>query len=121
MFLLIHSFHCTNEVQNEIIFEELWVLCMITENRAFLLILSKTGPELDLAGSALGAEPLPGRVFHTGGQIAGSLAVLSDAAHLLVDLTSFLISLFSLWLTSKPPTKQFTFGWHRAGTKPVIL
>ncbi|XP_068038646.1 proton-coupled zinc antiporter SLC30A8 [Anomalospiza imberbis] len=48
------------------------------------------------------------------GQIAGSLAVVSDAAHILVDLTSFLISLFSLWLTSKPPTKQFTFGWHRA-------
>ncbi|NXB42433.1 ZNT8 protein, partial [Leucopsar rothschildi] len=53
-------------------------------------------------------------VFHTGGQIAGSLAVLSDAAHILVDLTSFLISLFSLWLASKPPSKQFTFGWHRA-------
>ncbi|NXD05858.1 ZNT8 protein, partial [Nothocercus nigrocapillus] len=48
------------------------------------------------------------------GQIAGSLAVITDAAHLLVDLTSFLISLFSLWLASKPPTKQFTFGWHRA-------
>ncbi|XP_030799044.1 zinc transporter 8 [Camarhynchus parvulus] len=48
------------------------------------------------------------------GQIAGSLAVLSDAAHILVDLMSFLISLFSLCLTSKPPTKQFTFGWHRA-------
>ncbi|CAN8183749.1 unnamed protein product [Coccothraustes coccothraustes] len=50
----------------------------------------------------------------TGKYIAGSLAVLSDAAHILVDLTSFLISLFSLWLTSKLPTKQFTFGWHRA-------
>uniref|UniRef100_A0A8C5T9B2 Proton-coupled zinc antiporter SLC30A8 n=1 Tax=Malurus cyaneus samueli TaxID=2593467 RepID=A0A8C5T9B2_9PASS len=49
-----------------------------------------------------------------GGQIAGSLAVVTDAAHVLVDLTSFLISLFSLWLASKPPTKQFTFGWHRA-------
>uniref|UniRef100_A0A8C5T6V1 Proton-coupled zinc antiporter SLC30A8 n=1 Tax=Malurus cyaneus samueli TaxID=2593467 RepID=A0A8C5T6V1_9PASS len=48
------------------------------------------------------------------GQIAGSLAVVTDAAHVLVDLTSFLISLFSLWLASKPPTKQFTFGWHRA-------
>ncbi|NXK08324.1 ZNT8 protein, partial [Herpetotheres cachinnans] len=53
-------------------------------------------------------------VFHTGGQIAGSLAVITDAAHILVDLTSFLISLFSLWLASKPPTKQLTFGWHRA-------
>ncbi|KAM6125933.1 proton-coupled zinc antiporter SLC30A8 [Pterocles gutturalis] len=49
-----------------------------------------------------------------GGQIAGSLAVITDAAHILVDLTSFLISLFSLWLASKPPTKQLTFGWHRA-------
>uniref|UniRef100_A0A8C3DMW2 Proton-coupled zinc antiporter SLC30A8 n=1 Tax=Corvus moneduloides TaxID=1196302 RepID=A0A8C3DMW2_CORMO len=50
----------------------------------------------------------------TGEYIAGSLAVVTDAAHILVDLTSFMISLFSLWLTSKPPTKQLTFGWHRA-------
>ncbi|XP_010174577.1 zinc transporter 8 [Antrostomus carolinensis] len=50
----------------------------------------------------------------TGEYIAGSLAVITDAAHILVDLTSFLISLFSLWLSSKPPTKQLTFGWHRA-------
>ncbi|NWW46108.1 ZNT8 protein, partial [Pedionomus torquatus] len=49
-----------------------------------------------------------------GGHIAGSLAVITDAAHILVDLTSFLISLFSLWLASKPPTKQLTFGWQRA-------
>ncbi|KFP82986.1 Zinc transporter 8, partial [Apaloderma vittatum] len=49
-----------------------------------------------------------------GGQIAGSLAVITDAAHILVDLTSFLISLFSLWLASRPPTKQLTYGWHRA-------
>ncbi|NXO01584.1 ZNT8 protein, partial [Rhinopomastus cyanomelas] len=48
------------------------------------------------------------------GQIAGSLAVVTDAAHILVDLTSFLISLFSLWLASKPSSKQLTFGWHRA-------
>uniref|UniRef100_A0A8B9C8C0 Proton-coupled zinc antiporter SLC30A8 n=1 Tax=Anser brachyrhynchus TaxID=132585 RepID=A0A8B9C8C0_9AVES len=50
----------------------------------------------------------------TGEYIAGSLAVITDAAHILVDLTSFLISLISLWLASKPPTKQLTFGWHRA-------
>uniref|UniRef100_A0A8B9DDS4 Proton-coupled zinc antiporter SLC30A8 n=1 Tax=Anser cygnoides TaxID=8845 RepID=A0A8B9DDS4_ANSCY len=50
----------------------------------------------------------------TGEYIAGSLAVITDAAHILVDLTSFLISLVSLWLASKPPTKQLTFGWHRA-------
>ncbi|NXI59274.1 ZNT8 protein, partial [Chloroceryle aenea] len=53
-------------------------------------------------------------IIGEGGQIAGSLAVITDAAHVLVDLTSFLISLVSLWLASKPPTKQLTFGWHRA-------
>lgn len=51
-----------------------------------------------------------------GGHMAGSLAVVTDAAHLLTDLTSFLLSLFSLWLSSKPPSKRLTFGWHRAGT-----
>ncbi|KFQ46863.1 Zinc transporter 8, partial [Nestor notabilis] len=56
-----------------------------------------------------------------GGQIAGSLAVITDAAHILVDLTSFLISLFSLWLASKPPTKQLTFGWHRAEILGALL
>ncbi|XP_045018692.1 zinc transporter 8 [Bubalus bubalis] len=49
------------------------------------------------------------------GHFAGSLAVITDAAHLLIDLTSFLLSLFSLWLSSKPPSKQLTFGWRRAG------
>ncbi|XP_004607830.2 proton-coupled zinc antiporter SLC30A8 [Sorex araneus] len=49
-----------------------------------------------------------------GGHIAGSLAVITDAAHLLIDLTSFLLSLLSLWLSSKPPSKRLTFGWHRA-------
>ncbi|XP_006830890.1 PREDICTED: zinc transporter 8 [Chrysochloris asiatica] len=48
-----------------------------------------------------------------GGHIAGSLAVITDAAHLLIDLTSFLLSLFSLWLSSKSPSKRLTFGWHR--------
>ncbi|XP_042317404.1 zinc transporter 8 isoform X2 [Sceloporus undulatus] len=48
-----------------------------------------------------------------GGHIAGSLAVITDAAHILVDLMSFLISIFSLWLSSKFPSKRLTYGWHR--------
>ncbi|XP_019497638.1 PREDICTED: zinc transporter 8 [Hipposideros armiger] len=56
-----------------------------------------------------------------GGHIAGSLAVVTDAAHLLVDLTSFLLSLFSLWLSSKPPSKRLTFGWHRAEILGALL
>ncbi|KAJ7338077.1 hypothetical protein JRQ81_010623 [Phrynocephalus forsythii] len=49
-----------------------------------------------------------------GGHIAGSLAVMTDAAHVLVDFMSFLISIFSLWLSAKPPSKNLTYGWHRA-------
>lgn len=72
----------------------------------------------------MGWEPRAGHCILTlcdtvhppGGHIAGSLAVVTDAAHLLIDLTSFLLSLFSLWLSSKPPSKRLTFGWYRAGT-----
>lgn len=51
-----------------------------------------------------------------GGYFAGSLAVMTDAAHLLVDFISFLISLLSLWLSSRPATHKLSYGWHRAGT-----
>jgi zinc transporter 2 len=39
-----------------------------------------------------------------GGLYAHSLAILTDAAHLLSDLAGFLISLFALWFTTKAPT-----------------
>ncbi|KAF6720602.1 Zinc transporter 8 [Oryzias melastigma] len=56
-----------------------------------------------------------------GGYLAGSLAVMTDAAHLLTDLTSFIISLFSLWLSSKPATQRLSFGWHRAEILGALL
>lgn len=49
-----------------------------------------------------------------GGYIAGSLAVITDAAHLLTDFASFLISLFSLFMATRPATRRMSFGWHRA-------
>lgn len=51
----------------------------------------------------------------SGGYLANSLAIATDAAHLLTDFASFMISLFSLWLASRPPTKRMSFGWYRAG------
>ncbi|XP_068094051.1 proton-coupled zinc antiporter SLC30A8 isoform X2 [Hyperolius riggenbachi] len=57
----------------------------------------------------------------TGGYIAGSLAVVADAAHLFVDLSSFLISLCSLWLSSKPATRRLTYGWYRAEIVGALL
>lgn len=49
-----------------------------------------------------------------GGIYSNSLAVATDAAHLLADLASFMISLFALWIAARPSTKRLSFGWHRA-------
>lgn len=49
-----------------------------------------------------------------GGLLAHSLAVMTDAAHVLSDLAGFLISLFALFLARRPPSNTMSFGWHRA-------
>ncbi|XP_034560075.1 zinc transporter 8-like [Notolabrus celidotus] len=56
-----------------------------------------------------------------GGYFAGSLAVMTDAAHLLVDLTSIIISLISLWLSTRPATHKLSYGWHRAEILGALL
>ena len=50
-----------------------------------------------------------------GGYLASSLAVMTDAGHLLTDVSSFLISILALKIASRPISKKMTFGWHRAG------
>ncbi|XP_077298310.1 proton-coupled zinc antiporter SLC30A2-like isoform X2 [Arctopsyche grandis] len=49
-----------------------------------------------------------------GGYLSSSLAIATDAAHLLTDFASFMISLFSIWVASRPPTRAMSFGWYRA-------
>ncbi|CAH0592766.1 unnamed protein product [Chrysodeixis includens] len=49
-----------------------------------------------------------------GGYLSNSLAIATDAAHLLTDFASFMISLFSLWVASRPATRRMSFGWYRA-------
>ncbi|KAL5015535.1 hypothetical protein ScPMuIL_009805 [Solemya velum] len=49
-----------------------------------------------------------------GGIIAHSLAIVSDAAHLLTDFASFMISLLAIFLTTRGATKKLSFGWYRA-------
>ena len=49
-----------------------------------------------------------------GGILANSLAIAADAAHLLTDFASFMISLFAIWVASKPPTQRMSYGWLRA-------
>lgn len=50
-----------------------------------------------------------------GGILANSLAIATDAAHLLTDFASFMISLMAIWVASRPATKRMSFGWYRAG------
>ncbi|XP_069673907.1 proton-coupled zinc antiporter SLC30A2-like isoform X2 [Periplaneta americana] len=49
-----------------------------------------------------------------GGVLSSSLAIATDAAHLLTDFASFMISLFALWVASRPASRTMSFGWHRA-------
>lgn len=56
-----------------------------------------------------------------GGLYAGSLAILTDAAHLLSDLAGFLIGIFALWWSSKSPTARHSFGFHRAEILGALL
>lgn len=49
-----------------------------------------------------------------GGVLSSSLAIATDAAHLLTDFASFMISLFALWVARRKPTQAMSFGWYRA-------
>eukprot|EP00057_Strongylocentrotus_purpuratus_P032465 XP_787743.4 PREDICTED: zinc transporter 2 [Strongylocentrotus purpuratus] len=49
-----------------------------------------------------------------GSILSGSLAIMSDAGHLLTDIVTYIISLTSIWLAKKPPSKNFTYGLLRA-------
>ena len=48
-----------------------------------------------------------------GGLLTNSLALLSDAGHMLGDVGALGISLFALRLAQLPPTSRKTFGYHR--------
>jgi cobalt-zinc-cadmium efflux system protein len=48
------------------------------------------------------------------GLLADSLALLSDAAHMLTDAASLALALLAARLAARPPTGRFTFGLGRA-------
>jgi cobalt-zinc-cadmium efflux system protein len=50
----------------------------------------------------------------TGGYFSGSLALISDAGHMLSDVLALLLSLGALTLAAQLPTKQRTYGFLRA-------
>ena len=48
-----------------------------------------------------------------GGIFSGSLALLGDAGHMLVDTLALGLSLFAMTLARRPATATKTFGYHR--------
>jgi cobalt-zinc-cadmium efflux system protein len=48
------------------------------------------------------------------GLIAGSLALLSDAAHMLTDAGAIVLALIAMRLASRPPRGGYTYGLKRA-------
>ena len=48
-----------------------------------------------------------------GGILSGSLALLSDAGHMLVDALALGLSLFALTIARRPATPTRTYGYHR--------
>ena len=49
-----------------------------------------------------------------GGYLANSIAIMSDAAHLLSDLLGFLISIISIYISRKVAKNNMSYGYHRA-------
>ena len=49
-----------------------------------------------------------------GGIWSGSLALLSDAVHVMSDVFSLLISWLAIYLSTRPATSSRTYGYHRA-------
>ena len=62
---------------------------------------------------ALGLTAAFAIIEGVGGLWTHSLALLSDAGHMLGDCAALGISLFALQLAQRPPTASKTFGYHR--------
>lgn len=56
-----------------------------------------------------------------GGILTGSLALLSDAGHMLTDLASLALALVALKVAERPPTPEKSFGYHRFEILAALL
>ena len=50
-----------------------------------------------------------------GGVVVGSLALIGDATHNLVDVVGLGLAWWATWIATKPPSSTHTFGRRRAG------
>jgi len=56
-----------------------------------------------------------------GGILSNSLALLSDAGHMLTDALALGLSLFAMNLARKPATSTRTYGYHRAEIMAALV
>jgi cobalt-zinc-cadmium efflux system protein len=56
-----------------------------------------------------------------GGWLTNSLALLSDAAHMLSDVGALGLTLFALSIAGRPATAAKTFGYHRAEILAALM
>jgi cobalt-zinc-cadmium efflux system protein len=56
-----------------------------------------------------------------GGIFTNSLALLSDAGHMLSDVAALGLSLFAIRLAQLPPTANKTFGYHRVEILAALM
>ena len=49
-----------------------------------------------------------------GGIISGSLAILTDAAHMFSDVAGFMISFVSVYISQRPLSFSHSYGYHRS-------
>ena len=50
-----------------------------------------------------------------GGFVSNSLALLSDAGHVVTDIIALSLSWYALRQAERPPSRRMTFGYHRVG------
>uniref|UniRef100_A0A182S9U1 Cation efflux protein transmembrane domain-containing protein n=1 Tax=Anopheles maculatus TaxID=74869 RepID=A0A182S9U1_9DIPT len=56
-----------------------------------------------------------------GGYLSGSLAIMTDAAHLLSDCISFVIAIISIWISNRPADARMSFGYRRVEVLGALL
>ena len=56
-----------------------------------------------------------------GGLLSHSLALFSDAAHMFTDVLSLTLAWCATRLARRPPTRQHTYGYHRAGILAALF
>jgi len=56
-----------------------------------------------------------------GGVTANSLAILTDAAHMMSDVSSMAIAISAMRLATLPATTNYTFGFHKAEVLGALL